>query len=272
MFLLFLILLMTCGYSLLFYFLFDGVLSPYFMLLWVPTSLILAALTFTLFVYIFLIIGYRTKPNRRFKHFILRSAMNLFLKFYHIKLNVIGKENLPDDTYIVYSNHKSNMDPIFIYLATHSHEITAIGKHTLFKNYFMNLIRGTYGAYSLNRDNDREAAKTIIKAINDAKNGMSIIIFPEGGIKTRDVEEMVNLRAGAYKVATKSGAMILPCAIIGSSQIKSEKRRKRKEVTVIFFKPVSKEDYSNYNTTQIGLKVEEIINEGIKNYGKAEQE
>ena len=270
MFLLFLILLMATGYSLLFYFLFD--LSPYFLFAWVPLGIILSALTFTLFVYIFLLIGYRTKPNNRFKHFILRSAMHIFLKFYHIKLNVVGKENLPKDIYIVYSNHKSNMDPIFIYLATKSHQITAIGKHTLFKNYFMNLIRGTYGAYSLNRDNDREAAKTIIKAISDAKNGMSIIIFPEGGIKTRDVEEMVNLRAGAYKVATKSGVLILPCAIIGSSQIKSEKRRKKKEVTVVFFKPITKEEYATYNTTQIGLKVEEIINEGIKNYGKNEQE
>ena len=78
------------------------------MFLWVPVSLILAALTFTLFVYIFLVIGYRTKPNHRFKHFILRSAMNLFLKFYHIKLNIVGEENIPNDTYIVYSNHKSN--------------------------------------------------------------------------------------------------------------------------------------------------------------------
>ncbi|MBR6071753.1 MAG: 1-acyl-sn-glycerol-3-phosphate acyltransferase [Acholeplasmatales bacterium] len=268
MFLLFLILLMTIGYSLMFYFVID--LSPYYMFLWVPVSLLLALITFVIMVYIFLVIGYRTKPNNRFKHFILRSAMNIFLKFYHIKLEVVGKENLPNDTYIIYSNHKSNMDPIFIYLATHSHEITAIGKHTLFKNYFMNLIRGTYGAYSLNRDNDREAAKTIVKAIGDAKNGMSIIIFPEGGIKTRDVEEMVNLRAGAYKVATKSGVQIVPCAIVGSSQIKTLKRRKRKNITVIFFKPIKKEEYASMNTTSIGLMVEDIINAGIKNYGKNE--
>lgn len=269
MFLLFLILLMTAGYSVLFYFVID--LSPYFMFLWVPVGFICALITFVAMVYIFLLIGSKTKPNHWFKHFILRSAMSLTLKFYHIKLNVIGKENIPNDTYVVYSNHKSNMDPIFIYLATGSNHITAIGKHTLFKNYFMNLIRATYGAYSLNRDNDREAAKVIIKAIADAKKGMSIIIFPEGGIKTRDVEEMVNLRAGAYKVATKAQVNVLPCAIIGSSQIKSEKRRKKKVITVIFYKPISKDEYQGMNTTEIGLKVEEIINDGIKNYGKDQE-
>ena len=105
-----------------------------------------------------------------------------------------------------------------------------------------------------------------------AKNGTSMIIFPEGGIKTRDVEEMVNLRAGAYKLATKSGAMILPCSIIGSSQIKSNRRIKRKDVTVIFYKPISKEEYQSMNTTEIGLRVEEIINSGIKEHGQTEKE
>ncbi len=163
------------------------------------------------------------------------------------------------------------MDPIFIYYALHTDSVTAIGKSTLFKNHFMKLIGNTFGAIPLNRENDREAAKAIIKAIGDVKKGMSMIIFPEGGIKTRDVEEMVNLRAGAYKLATKSGAKILPCAIIGSSQIKKKRRIKRKNVTVIFYKPIDKEEYQKMNTTEIGLMVEDIINNGIKGYGQDEQ-
>ena len=136
----------------------------------------------------------------------------------------------------------------------------------------MRLICNTFCAIPINRENDREAAKSIIKAIGMIKNGTSMIIFPEGGIKTRDVEEMVNLRAGAYKLATKSGAKILPCAIVGSSRIKSKRRIKRKNVTVIFFKPIDKEEYQSMNTTEIGLMVEEIINNGIKEYGQAEKE
>lgn len=269
MYFLFIILLLTAGYSTLFWFFVD--LSKYFMFLWVPVSFILGFITFALYLYFYMLIASHTRPNKRHKHFLLRNTVFWSLIIFHVKVTVIGKENIPDETFIVYSNHKSNMDPIFIYYALHTDSVTAIGKSTLFKNHFMKLIGNTFGAIPLNRENDREAAKAIIKAIGDVKKGMSMIIFPEGGIKTRDVEEMVNLRAGAYKLATKSGAKILPCAIIGSSQIKKKRRIKRKNVTVIFYKPIDKEEYQKMNTTEIGLMVEDIINNGIKGYGQDEQ-
>ena len=268
MFFIFVILLMTTGYTLMLYFLTD--LSPYFLFAWVPAGFVAALITLTIVTYICLQIGARTSHKGRFRHFALRNAVFLALKAYHVKLNIIGKDNIPSDTYIVYSNHKSNMDPLFIYYALKSHTITAIGKDTLFKNHFMKLIGKTFGAYPLNRENDREAAKTMINAIKGVKDGTSIIIFPEGGIKTRDVEEMVNLRAGAYKLVTKTGAAIVPCAIVGSSHIKGQSRFKTKRITVVFFKPILKEEYQDMNTTNIGLMVEDIINEGIKNYGKEE--
>lgn len=268
MYFIFLVIVFAIGYSALFYFFVD--LSKYFMFLWVPVSIILGILTLVLYLFFYLLIASHTKPNGRHKHFLLRNATFIATTVFHIKLNAIGLENVPkDETYIVYSNHKSNMDPIFIYNSLKTNNITAIGKDTLFKNFFMRLICNTFSAIPINRTNDREAAKSIIKAIGMIKNGTSMIIFPEGGIKTRDVEEMVNLRAGAYKLATKSGAKIIPCAIVGSSHIKSKRRIKRKNVTVIFFKPIDKEEYQNMNTTEIGLMVEEIINNGIKEYGQA---
>ena len=269
MYLLFLILLFAAGYSTLFYFFVN--LSKYFMFLWVPISILLGIITLAIYLYFYMLIASHTKPNKWHKHFLLRNIVFIAFVIFHIKLKVIGKENIPNETFIVYSNHKSNMDPLFIYYGLNIRTITAIGKDTLFKNHFMKLLGNTFGAYPINRENDREAAKTMIKAISDVKKGMSMIIFPEGGIKTRDVEEMVNLRAGAYKLATKSGAVILPCAIIGSSKIKQNRRISRKNVTVVFLKPIHKEEYEKLNTTEIGLMVEDIINNEIKNYGQDEE-
>ena len=70
-------------------------------------------------------------------------------------------------------------------------------KKELFKSHIMKVIGNTFKAVIMNREDDREAAKAMISAIKQVKDGTSMIIFPEGGIKTRDVEEMVNLRAGA---------------------------------------------------------------------------
>lgn len=264
MFFLVLILLLAVGYSYLFSLI--G-LSAWFWFLWAFLGLLCALLTFVLFAVLFLSIASKTKPNRPFKHFVLTSLVKLFTRILRVKVVFEGLENIPNETIVMYANHKSNMDPLFIYWAHRKSKkgyCTAIGKKSLFQNPIMKKVGQTYDAIPLDRDNDREAAKSIITAIKKVKNGLSMIIFPEGGIKSRDTDEMVNLRAGAYKLALKSEAPILPISIIGSSQIKTKKLFKKVIVKLVIHKPIYKEQYMDKNTTEIGRMVEEIINSGIK--------
>ena len=256
-----LLIILSVGYSLLYSLI---PLSSWYLFLWIPLGIISGAITLVLLLLIYLLFASKTKCTNSLKHFILRNAVWLVLKVFHIKLDIVGKENIPNGTFVIYGNHKSNMDPLIIYYAMHV-KCTAIGKKSLFVHPIMKLITKTFGAIPIDRENDREAAKSIVQGIKLVKGGLPIIIFPEGGIKSRDTDEMVNLRAGAYKLATKAEAPILPCSIIGSSKISETKSRKKKIIKIIFHKPISKEEYKGKNTTEIGLEVEGIINEGIKN-------
>ncbi len=104
----------------------------------------------------------------------------------------------------------------------------------------------------------------MIEAIRAVRNGLSYIIFPEGGIKTRETEEMVNLRAGAYKLVTKSEALLLPVTILGSSKIKKRKNLfKSLTVQIIVHKPLSKEEYESQTTTELGEYVMNMINKDV---------
>lgn len=53
------------------------------------------------------------------------------VKFVHtilkIKIEVIGRENIPNDTFVVYSNHKSMLDVTILYQAYHK-ILSAIAK------------------------------------------------------------------------------------------------------------------------------------------------
>ncbi|MCR5350304.1 MAG: 1-acyl-sn-glycerol-3-phosphate acyltransferase [Acholeplasmatales bacterium] len=261
--LLFLFIIISALYSLLFYFLID--LSAYFLFLWIPLGILLSLLTLGIILYLYLlIIGQHTKNNRFLKHFLLMSASNLAIKFAHIKFIVEGKENIPEETFVVYANHKSDLDPLLVYYGVHKRPMAAVGKKSLFQNHFMQILRKTFTSISLDRDNDREGARVMIEAIKQVKSGINFIIFPEGGIKTRDTEEMVDLRPGAYKLAQKPGATILPIAIIGSSQISKVKLFKKKVIRLRILKPIRFEDYKELNTTEIGTLVESRINGEIK--------
>ena len=260
----FLIVLFTVGYT----FLLNLIPTPgaWFIAIWILVALLLAILTVVGFIILFLTFAPRKNPTGKIRHFLLRSGVKLFIAIYHVRLEVEGKENIPDqnETIVVYANHKSNMDPLLIYKALHR-RLTAVGKKSLFQNWLMKNVQLTFGAVALDRDNNREGAKQIVQAIRDIKNGVSMIIFPEGGIKSRDEEEMVSLRAGAYKLVTKTEATILPISIIGSSEISKRKRNKRKDVKIIVHKPIRYNEFKEMNTTEIGIMVEEIINNGVKN-------
>lgn len=243
-------------------------LSMWFYFLWVPLSIVLSFFTFVLFAAICFIVWMRTDPKGKIRHIILHQVCHMILIFANIKVQVIGKEFIPNETFVCYSNHKSDLDPIALYYALHR-ICSAVGKKDLFKYPIIKQCKPVFGVISIDRENDRAAAKSIIEGIRSIKEGMSYIIFPEGGIKTRDTEDMVNLRAGAYKLVTKSGALLLPATIIGSSNTYKRKTLlKRVRITIIFHEPMSKEEYDKYTTTEIGQKVMELVHEDIQHYEK----
>lgn len=244
-------------------------LPMWFWVIWGFSSIVMGILLFVLIILLFFFIAQNTNPKNKFKHIVLRSACGIWLRYFHVKLELYGKENILDNNerYVIYSNHKSMIDPMAIYYALNQ-RISAIGKKTLFNNWFMKMLQKTYGAVSIDRDNDRQAVKDMLVAIKEVKDGLPLIIFPEGGIKSRQTEDMVNLRAGAYKLATKSEAKILPISIVGSSECSKVKRTKKKIIKIIVHKAIDKEQYEDKNTTELGLMVEEIINNGVHEYSE----
>lgn len=258
------LLILASVYSYAFYF--TG-LSLWFYFLWVPLSLVLSFLSFVLFVWIVFIYMKRTDPKGAFRHWLLYQVCGMMLFFTNVHVKVIGKEWVPNQTYVCYANHKSDLDPIILYHSMHR-ICSALGKKPLFKHYIIRECQKVFNVLPLDRDNDREAAKSIIEAIRALRAGLSYMIFPEGGIKSRETEEMVDLKAGAYKLVTKSEVLLLPATILGSSKLKGRSLLKRAHITVIFHKPLSVEDYKDLNTTEIGNIVRDIIHEDVVAYEK----
>ena len=244
-------------------------LSPWFFFLWVPIALILAILLIILYHYVFILIQAKTKPNRRYKQFVLKRALKFGMLISNIKMKVYGKENLFNDRpYTIYGNHKSNWDVVFAYVSAKGFT-TALGKKSLFQNKILKALGEGYQALPIARENDREAIKSILKAIKNINEyKLNYIIFPEGGVKSRETEEMVNLRAGAYKVAVKANVPIVPLCILGSSKLIKKKWYQHATIELHYLKPIMPEEFSGLNTTEIGHLVEQRINECVTEHEK----
>ena len=238
-------------------------LSPWYNFLWAPVSIILAILCYLLFIVIFLGVTKKSKPTGKIRYKIAKDIVKLIFILTNTKVEYVGKENIPNETFVCYANHKSAMDVFAIHYGLNS-VCSVIGKKSLFKYPVIKNCQYTFGCIALDRESDRAAAKSMIEAMRNIKNGLSYIIFPEG-TRNKTNEEILKARDGAYKLVTKTEVPLLPCTVIGTEGYSKRKTiLKKVKVKIVFHKPIYSEDYMKYNTSEISSQVMEIIKNGLE--------
>jgi len=234
--------------------------SVFFSVVFFPLSIVLSVLTIVLLVIILMPIFKLMKPNNRFFHYYVRSIFFLVLWLLNFRIRVHGKENLPKhQKFVLFPNHKSYCD-ILIVMTRLGRPISIIAKKEIFKVPILSAYMRTAKVVPLNRNSDREALLTIKKGIENLENNIPMIIFPEGGRKNREDDKMVEMRAGAYKLATKPKADIIPVSIKGSAKISKTWIFGRKKIDIYFHKPMVSTEYEEISTNEIGEKIVATVN------------
>lgn len=165
------------------------------------------------------IIGlFSMKARDKFTMWVVKWSFSALLFFTGTKIHISGQENLPKDHAVVYiGNHKSFFDVIVSYIIFPN--ITSfIAKKEFekvpFLSWWMKMLHNLF----LDRKDIKQGLKTTLKAIDYVKDGISVVIFPEG---TRNTSEdiMLPFHAGSFKIAEKSGAPIIPMTMYNMSAI-----------------------------------------------------
>tara|TARA_Y100001968_G_C19329752_1_gene703664 strand:- start:58 stop:726 length:669 start_codon:yes stop_codon:yes gene_type:complete len=131
-----------------------------------------------------------------------------------------GNSNVPiAGPLVVVANHGSDLDPPILGHAL-GRPISFMAKKELFLIPILSYIISSCGAYPVRRgSSDREAIRTAINLLN---KGNAIGLFLDG---TRQINGRVNNpMAGAALLAAKSGAHLLPVAIINSHRALGKSR------------------------------------------------
>jgi 1-acyl-sn-glycerol-3-phosphate acyltransferase len=115
--------------------------------------------------------------------------------------------------YVVVANHQSFLD-IFV-LCNIPHEMKWVAKKELFKIPMFGWGLRLAGDICLDRGDSASALKVMEQARRYLKNGMSVMIFPEG---TRSEDgTLLPFKPGAFKLAVETGVPVLPIAVSGSA-------------------------------------------------------
>ncbi len=192
---------------------------------------------------------------------IIRYMCGWVMRFSGARVNIHGRENIPDEPCVLVGNHQSyfdvlsllsNVKPMYGYMA----------KSEIGNIPFLHSWMKTIDCVFLDRGNAKKGIEAIREAVKLVSRGRSIYIFPEG---TRSKSDQIGeFKQGAMMIATKAGVPVVPFLIDGTYKIFEANgiALKPAEVNITFLPPVrtdslSREEIRNLSDTIRNMIIDE---------------
>jgi len=132
------------------------------------------------------------------------------------KIDISGREKASKNTtYVIIANHQSTLDILFINCLMY--RFRWISKIEIMRVPVLGWYLAMAGYITVNRGNDESKAEMLEKSYQCLKEGISIMLFPEG---TRSADGEIGFyKRGAFQLAIQAEVPILPVIIDGTARI-----------------------------------------------------
>lgn len=164
----------------------------------------------------------KNKPQEhssKFYRVMAKWYIEAVVKIARVHIHTAGLEKIPaDGRFLLVCNHIHDVDPGILLHCFPKKELVFIAKRET-KDMFVigDLLYKLQGQF-INRENDKEALKTIIKCIQIIKADQgSIAVFPEGYVSLDG--KLRHFRSGVLKIAQKAGVPIVVCTLKGTKTV-----------------------------------------------------
>ena len=200
------------------------------------------------------------KDNRlyRFVTYMIADAAHTVLQ---VRVKSEGVEKIPDHgRVLLVCNHLSNADPVIIFHQVKKRQKLAfIAKREAGKMFVVGKLMHKMLCQRINRENDREALKTILKCIDIIKQDeASIAVFPEGGIKGGNV--LHPFRNGVFKIALRTKVPVVVCTLWGTQDVfHNGLRLKHSDVWFHVLDVIQPETYAGMTAVELGHLVHDMM-------------
>jgi 1-acyl-sn-glycerol-3-phosphate acyltransferase len=177
-------------------------------------------------------------PLRRWRTRVARCCARVLFKCTFTPFTVTGQEHLrTSGPMIVVANHTSYLDAVSL-IAALEIPIRFIAKGELARRLPVRLILQRFGVEFIDRFNAHRGAMSVRRIARQAKNGESLVFFPEGTFIS--FPGLQPFRMGAFVAAVHSGAAVVPVAIRGARNVigKTNWLPRRMHIEVVIRPPI----------------------------------
>lgn len=183
--------------------------------------------------------------------------------FCGLRIHVSGEELLPaDGKFLFVSNHRSNFDPIVVMNRLRACGVAFVSKPENLRIPIVGPFIHQCCFLSIDRENARNAVKTINEAADYIKNGVvSIGIYPEG---TRSKSKVMGpFHAGSFKIAQKAGAPVVVSSIRGTEQV-NRRILRGTDVYLDILRIIPADEAASMKSVELSDKVRAMLEEHLK--------
>jgi 1-acyl-sn-glycerol-3-phosphate acyltransferase len=180
---------------------------------WVIGTLVTVAVYFAMLAAIALFPADRKRERAHAQCYWWADILTRFNPFW--RLRVEGLENIDrGETYVIVANHQSLADIIILYKT--KMQFKWVAKESLFRVPLVGWCLGLARHISLSRGDFASVRRVYKDAISWLRQGVSVLMFPEGTRSTTD--SMSEFQSGAFKLAVKEKRPILPVVLAGTQE------------------------------------------------------
>ena len=150
---------------------------------------------------------------------VMEIVIEALVSVVRVRIRTTGLEHTPrDGRFLLVCNHQSIADPAILLHCFRRSQLAFISKQENEDMFIVGKVMHKTMSQLINRENDREALKTILKCIQLIKDDeVSIGVFPEGGIKEEG--KLAHFRSGVFKIAQKANVPIVVCTLKNSADV-----------------------------------------------------
>ena len=171
-----------------------------------------------------------------------------------------GLEKVPaKGRFLLVCNHVNDLDPAPILYALPGRQLAFIAKREVRDMFLVGAFLHKLQGQFINRENDREALKTIIKCIQILREDKgSVAVFPEGRI--HDDRKFHHFRPGVFKIAQKAQVPIVVCTLKNTrDMITNLLHLKRSDIDFSVLTVIQPEEFADLTTPELAEQVYQIM-------------
>ena len=224
---------------------------------------LLLAVLYFLFLWLMCALVDMEKPQEedsKFYRWLTNVTAKTAMVLLQMRVHTQGLDKLPKEgRFLLVCNHIHDLDPVTLMALLPKSQLAFISKRENDQKFLVGKLMHKILCQPINRENDREALKTILKCVQLLKEDkVSVAVFPEGYTSLDGL--LHPFRSGVFKIAQKANVPIVVCTLQNTNKpFKNAPRLRATDVYLHLLDVIPAEELKGKTAVEIGNRVHAMM-------------